>query len=252
MNENKDEQRDEKGPQVYRTTEYDRFVFLPHNRRVASGSHKRLLSQVLKANLLFANPIIVNEHWHVLDGQTRLGVAKELGVPIYYLQVEGLGDEHVKDLNQSGARWSSADFAHHYATLGYENYMKLLEISQGTSISIKNLAAMLTGAVTDAKFPYGKFKEGEFDIVAEKETLEMIDLVMDFEPFWVNPLINNRAFLGAVYTLYYYLGIKHENLIKGLANTAKKLPSYSSKTGFFRDFEEALNFNRKGEKVRLY
>jgi hypothetical protein len=54
-----------------KTKDYARFKTLGGNRQLNELHLKRLLSSVMVKNLLFANPILVNEKFEIIDGLNR-------------------------------------------------------------------------------------------------------------------------------------------------------------------------------------
>jgi hypothetical protein len=109
--------------QVITTTDYSIFTPVMGNRDV-NRLHIKRLSDSFKDKYL-VSPIIVNEHHQIIDGQHRFEAAKQLGLPIRYIQVVGYGLKEVQVLNMNSKNWSKQDFLNAYCDLGYDAYLKM-------------------------------------------------------------------------------------------------------------------------------
>ncbi|MBQ1790336.1 MAG: ParB N-terminal domain-containing protein, partial [Oscillospiraceae bacterium] len=108
---------------VYVSTDYDSFKVLDGNRDPEKNSRiKKIERSIDKVGFIEA-PILVNEHYEVIDGQARLAVAKKHGYPIYFCILPGKGIEECIALNQSSTAWTIMDYIHSYAAQGNENYI---------------------------------------------------------------------------------------------------------------------------------
>ena len=112
---------DRKIGQVYETTEYDRFRFLPNNRAVITkgARWKSLLESLERFGQL--EPALVTPHYEVINGQHRLTACKQLGIPFRYTFGDAqAGAEHIASVNKGNA-WSGKDFINFYAADNSEN-----------------------------------------------------------------------------------------------------------------------------------
>lgn len=116
-------------PRVEVTTDYAQFKLMKGNRAV-DYNHVKRLKREMEANpdLLSANPILVNEHFYIIDGQHRRLAAQELGVPLYYMVRPGLTLEETRHLNVTQKRWQLLDFAQSFADSGRDDYIAFLRL----------------------------------------------------------------------------------------------------------------------------
>lgn len=111
------------------TNDYGMFRLMKGNRSVDYNHVKRLKRSMEKDPHLFSsNPIQVNEHNFIIDGQHRRLAAQELGIPVYYTVSEGITLDDTRILNITQKRWTLLDFAQSFADSGNEDYQKFLEV----------------------------------------------------------------------------------------------------------------------------
>lgn len=149
---------------IYNTTNYSMFKTQTGNRTKNKGHVKYLTKSIETENLLHAQPICVNENFEIIDGQHRFEAAVELGVPVYYYQVKGLGIAQTQRLNSKLKNWNAEDFMHSFANSGDSNYIAYrLFHEENCDIIDHNLAQVLLGDYTTFSGAHGQlFKDGKF------------------------------------------------------------------------------------------
>lgn len=116
-------------PKIENSKIYGLFKLMAGNR-VINYNHVKQLKRSMEAHpeLLPTNPIEVNEHMFIIDGQHRWMACKELGLPVYYIVNEGGSLEATRIENVTQRRWSLMDFAHSYAEGGSKDYKMFLRM----------------------------------------------------------------------------------------------------------------------------
>ncbi len=104
---------------------------------------------------------MVDEKYHVIDGQHRLRAAEELGLEIYYQVKKGCGIEEMIRLNSVQDNWNWLDYMNAYASEGNENYRKLEVFIKKYDLSMKMAMAVLDND-TRMKENIRDFKEGKY------------------------------------------------------------------------------------------
>lgn len=89
---------------VYLTSDLTKFKQITGNRPHNPQHVKRLITSIKRYGVL-QNPIIVNEHMVVVDGQHRLLAAKGASSGIYYIIVPNYGLDEVQVLNLNQKNW---------------------------------------------------------------------------------------------------------------------------------------------------
>lgn len=145
-----------------KTTDYDCFKRLGGNAPINMAHLNRLTDAIQKNNLLEARPILINEKMEVIDGQHRLEAAKRLGVPIFYIKIQGSGVDDIAMLNSNQRNWKMEHYLHLYCDyLNNENYKRFrswlkennLCFTQGISFFIEE------SSISQCR---KSFKDGEF------------------------------------------------------------------------------------------
>lgn len=116
----------EKVGTIYSETDYSRFRFLLGNRNAKSiGKVKKSIQEVGYVSC----PIMVNEHMEIIDGQNRFYALQDLGLPVEYYMVKGVGINEARSMNIGRSNWTTKDWVESYMKEGNTNYMRLYDIS---------------------------------------------------------------------------------------------------------------------------
>lgn len=168
-------------PTIHKTTNYAQFQLMKGNRAVDYNHVKRLKRSIqADPSLLQNNPILVNEHMFIIDGQHRRQAAQELGLELYYTIAEGHTLEATRLLNSTQKRWTLLDFARSYADSGRTEYKEFLRLHE----KYPRIAPGIIRLYLRGKKAHGlsdDFKRGEFeidDLDKAEANLEKLDRVM--------------------------------------------------------------------------
>ena len=102
---------------IFTTTEYDLFKRLKGNRDV-TNKRVAIIKESISSIGYVSNPVIVNENYEVIDGQGRVRALMELGLPVEYRIITGLGIDDCRAMNLKPTGWSINDFVKSYAEYG--------------------------------------------------------------------------------------------------------------------------------------
>jgi len=147
------------------TKDWTNFKFLEDNRDIDDGAVKRLADSIKQFGQL--QPIIINEKWEIIDGQTRVDACKLLGFPVLYVISEGATIKEVILMNNIQRGWLNRDYlkcfchSNHNNHLEYRKIRKFLdEYGLNHSVSINLLAGCFwyQGGAASAAFKTGKFQ----------------------------------------------------------------------------------------------
>lgn len=165
--------------------DYNKLNHLPFNR-----NFKVRNDLTVKMNLYgFTSPINIIEtslingkkQRYIADGQNRAITAAFLDIPFYGVLVEKEFKtiteivEYVASLNSAHKPWVTINYVESFAYLGYEDYKKLLEITQKTPYSVDTIASLLQGYRSKG-YNSDKIKQGEFKIKQLQETQNTLEL----------------------------------------------------------------------------
>lgn len=188
---------DEPIAMVYKTYNYDQFKFLAENR---IPDHIKALVMSFKSRMV-PNAILCNEKKEIIDGQNRFLASKQIGAPVYYYCIEGLGIYDVASLNSYGKNWSNDDYVRMWAELGKEEYKKILDFcKEFPDLSLSNAITILSGARRRATSGHmlsdktaNKYREGNMKMSGIKDGSFVIEdiehsryvarCIMEYKPF---------------------------------------------------------------------
>lgn len=213
------------------TDNYNQFKTLPHNREINKRQVTNIENSIRTLDLTMFSPIMVKNNY-IIDGQHRFNACKNLGLPIYYIELDTLKEQDVVTaialLNNNSKNWSAEDFLHLYCQLGVESYMKVKDFMIETKVSSLSVAIYFLSGFNQYKSAINKkFKDGKFEI--KNDDLDRAyeigswyrTLKMNVETFYPNKkdhkFISSNNFLFALAELSRKLNYSHNNLIANLS-----------------------------------
>ena len=129
---------------VNQTKDYFLFKKLDGNRGVSELNKKRLMKSFNENYLI--SPIIVNENYEIIDGQNRFEAARELELPIFYVQIPFYGIKEVQVLNANQKNWSTDDYVDGYIDLGKADYQIYKDFRKKYNLPSTQTIEILWGA----------------------------------------------------------------------------------------------------------
>lgn len=231
---------------VYSTTDYDKFKSIVGNRPVVQkGAHyKEVFASIEEEGQIC--PAIVNDRNEIIDGQHRLAICKQLGIPFVYVIGEGRGFTDIAQAN-AGRKWSIESFVYGYASNGGKNsdsysYLKALYEEFNPPV-IKSALLRVRSAynpdvarqIRDGSF---KMTEYEYNMIA-KCLRELIELgYADF--IKENPMSGNAYWAAVCYT-WRHPKIDNKRLIKLMWQNEKRIPATSKVKEHLETFSNIYN-----------
>lgn len=151
------------------TSNYNIFSLMEENRNIdlSHRKTKNLAESMLEYGWLSAFPLMAKKDGGrliVVDGQHRLSVAREYGLPVKYVIEEQLID--VARLNDTSRGWTAMDFAQKFAKSGHDDYAELLQFFESNEIPFTMCAAILSGRENFGGGLVKKFYEGGYKVKA--------------------------------------------------------------------------------------
>ena len=179
------------GVNIFITTEYWILKDQEGNRALSKSNLKKLREKISSRNMLKYHPILVNSQMEVIDGQHRLAIAKEFGLPISIINI---GDQDISEtmsINTTGEKWSLKDFLESYSSRGSLPYSKIKAfIGEYDFFSLPQAIYACKG-----KNASKDFKEGNL-IISPSEFNLAVDLAMKMTQFsCVHKKLKSHSFL---------------------------------------------------------
>lgn len=236
---------------VQESSDYEQFVFLETNREQSRGHIEALKTAYEEiGNLTRVQPILVNDRYEIIDGQHRFIACKELGLPIYFTQVPGLGVAEARSINILHRGWTADDFAKSYAASGDVNYQTYLQLREDYGFSHSVMLAYLYP--TDIKGHFRSFRNGELVIEDEEAARERLDRLAELGEY--TKLVNNREFALAVLRASKAEGYDQRRMVRKVRlHGDSLLKRWSSVEDNMRMLEEIYNYAmQENSRIRLY
>lgn len=248
---------------VNMTADLSIFTFLDGNRPPNPQHIKRLAASIKRYGML-VNPILVNEHHEIIDGQHRYLAAKEMNAPVYYIIVRGYDLEQVHTLNMNQKNWTVKDFLNGYADMGLKDYIILREFwHKHNWMSLSNAIAICSNISTynsftspiqvhasgktenrSKDFRAGTWKVGNMQL-AETNALK----IKSIEPFFPDGY-NDTGFIGTMLMLFKNENYNHEKFIKKLKLQKTALTKCAKREQYKLLIEGIYNYKSR-DKVNL-
>lgn len=192
---------------VYRTEDLSIFKFTKFNRNVAI--RREMLEQAKEG---FINPIIVNEHMIVIDGQHRIEHAKRVGVPVEYIIKPGLDEHDIVRMNTTQKPWSLLNYIESYANQGLEEYVSLLNLVNEKFAGTTDVVSISMDKTFWGEKIAKDVKEGNFKFFNFQKTLNFLKYYEHFRNETNTP--KRSKVVAAIYELYRLEGFDGERLIQ--------------------------------------
>lgn len=130
---------------IHKTYDYSEFERLDGNRSVSPHRVAKIIKSVEKVGQLPV-PITVNEKMQIIDGQARVQAFEQLGLPIYYCVIEGIGFDECIAMNLDQTNWKLVDYIKSYAEKGNVNYIRLNNLIEQYTIHGIGMLAIIRAA----------------------------------------------------------------------------------------------------------
>lgn len=237
---------------IYTTTDYDLFVFPDWNRDVSNARVVKMVESISKVGWL-PQPVLVNENFEVIDGQSRVKALQALGKPVEFCIQKGIGRIECQMMNLFQKNWTIKNFIDSYAADGNEDYVWLREML----VRYKDLTSSIVQAIAVGK---GKVYSRDSAAVIQEGRFSLNGLEKaqaEKTMFFLSRFVETVEYLGgrkdkfyiAMMFLYGLHGIDTERLCT-VVNNAKYdgLVACATAEGWLQQIEDL--YNRKLSKTK--
>lgn len=235
---------------IFLTDDLSVFKTLKGNREV-KDARKQTLVESIDKNGYIANPIIVNEKYEVIDGQGRLAACKELGSPIAYTIVPGIGIKECMVLNMNMKNWSMLDYIQSYAKQGNANYKRILKLA-GMGVGFRTY--MFANGIYGGTGPVESVMRAGKAICTEdsfQNAKNALEYLMEVKPFTDNVNGRRTDLESAVLFAYEDECCDNARLKECLSKSYNIIGNIISIATAMDEISSIYNRNLKG-KTRLY
>jgi hypothetical protein len=231
---------------IMRTTNYGLFRRSSENRPVDMAKHRRLRASMEKRGFLRYFPILCKKgrggNLVVIDGQHRLELAEQLGLPVFYIVVEDGDEIDAAELNATGVKWVVRDYVEKHAAAGLEDYVEAAHFAEAHGIPLTAAFSLLAGTVA-----YGNIdsviKDGGFKIKDRQWADAVVGIYGPLRS--IAPHLRGIRVIQACMRVCRVPGFDARRLLDGAKRCRDKLVAYSTVDAYMAMLEEIYNFGRK-------
>lgn len=234
---------------VLQTKNYNLFSSVVGNRVVNQSHVKKLKLSI--SNLDLKIPIIVNDKMQVIDGQHRLQARKELGLPVFYIIINGLGLRETQKVNSTAKNWNDKDFLDSFVQQNYAHYKTYKKFRETYQFGHAETLNILSGTSGAGGNMCQEFKEGNFSVSNLDRATSWAEKIYQVEPYYKG--FKRRSFVSAMTRCFKHDQYDHEEFISKLSYQSSKLVDCTSTEQYLRIIDEIYNFKRKPvDKIRFF
>ena len=198
---------------ICKTYNYSKFHFDKLNRIVNENSVNKLAKAIQEGNAK-VQPIQVDSHFNIVDGQHRFAALKKLRLPIvYYVDRLSYGmDAAVQNSEQR--HWKLTDYIESYKRSGNKNYAKLQKLMDEYKgiVSMSTIIAIAGGYKDTSGFVSKVVKQGKFVFVNEQAS-DFLDYSVDVrKKIGATQGKLRRNFSVSLYQIWSHKGIDKKRL----------------------------------------
>jgi hypothetical protein len=178
---------------IYRSSDYDKFIFMKGNRPVNKKKVTRMIKELKEYISKGIMPFLLirvtpskkfKGKYEISDGQHEYLVLKSLGLDINFYIVENETIDQIRFLNSNMNNWSIWDYVISYHNTGNDEYIKLVNLKERynhfehtelfVNLALKRYTSMRGG-------PKDNIKNGSFKFDNYDEALIILDRLTDFK-----------------------------------------------------------------------
>lgn len=111
--------------EIKESIDYDWFKLHPCRRPISEYHLTALIEYMRSKSLLDCYPIICDRSGLIIDGQSRFLAAKELGLPVFYIESSSVSLPMIVRASCSSRAWTPTDYLKHYCVVGNQSYLDL-------------------------------------------------------------------------------------------------------------------------------
>jgi len=236
---------------VYRTTDFDRFAYLPGQRPVGKR-HRRLARSIEEDNMLDRFPISVfveDDMLYIIDGQHRFAAAQMLGEPIDYVIVDPITPEQICAAHSPGghsSNWTDKEVIESHIT--NPHYRELREFHREHHVAVGCAIGMLRGHSHASSWDKKEFRLGRFKVTDRAWASRIVFLVNAFRDKGVS-WAGHVRFLQALSDVMKVDGFDEARLIRNLGKYTRPIHDYTPVDANLQQLEDIYNHGVSKKKL---
>lgn len=239
--------------EIYATTDYGLFRRLKGNRDVTNKRVAIIKESIAQVGYI-SNPIIVNERMEIIDGQGRAEALRQLGLPIEYRIVSGLGIVECRAMNLKPTGWSINDFVKSYAEYGNESYIRLKEIADKYNFGYTLVYSLCKNTTNSGRAVQGDIREGTFKLDEDRarQVDELCAYLVNFKDIQKRVGGRQDLFYGLIGWIALQDGVDKERLRVSVAQQANMLSPVAQTEPSLRELSHVYNKGYAKKNCRYF
>ena len=234
---------------ILKTSNYSLFNKVDGNRLVSESHVKKLKASISTIDLKI--PIVVNDKMQVVDGQHRLQARKELGLPVFYIVINGLGLRETQRVNSAAKNWNDKDFLDSFVQQNYAHYKTYKKFRETYQFGHQETVLLLSGSYYGGKNSAQEFKDGDFSVSNLELATDYAEKIYQIQPYYKG--FKRRSFIFSMIKVFKHDQYNHDEFIAKLSYQSSKLVDCTSVDQYLRLIDDIYNFKRKPEdKIRFF
>lgn len=230
------------------TSDYSQFSMMDQNRDVDMDNRrvKNLAKSMQQHGWLDAFPMMVKKiggRFIVIDGQHRLAVAREYGIPVKYV-IENK-DIDVAQLNDTSHSWTVDDFVKRYAKEGLSDYVALMAFSDHYGIPVNMSSGLLNNTSSPGNVLH-RVKKGTFKITSRPMATAVAECYQRL--CGVSNVFKKMNSLKVLFACFQISYFEPERLVRGAEKRSSEIKSITKIDLFFDMFEDVYNYGKKDKR----
>lgn len=244
----------ESNTKIYVTEDYSIFKLAEWNRTVKDGRVAKIEKSINAVGYI-TNPIIVNEHYEIVDGQGRFIALKKMKRPIEFIVCPGTGKDECQNMNISQSNWSDRDFIASYAKTN-GNYARMQTLIKETKASINLALWTATNTVkSSGKATSEYIRSGRIIFPAEEYSRAKFEALYVTDLNDIHKVIGGRKEYLQAALLYAYRSLdvlRRQELAETLRKNVYMIPPYGDVANYLKHFDELYNKGKqKARRIHL-
>lgn len=220
------------------------------NRPLDPAKHRKLKKSLQQYGFRPECPLICwrnkQGQLEVQDGQHRLALSEELGIPVFYIETEQ--PLPIADHNGTSVPWSVSDYARQHAEAGKADYREALDFSAQYGLSPGTGFGLLSGA------SYGKnivpsIKDGTFKIKDRRFAVRAAGLYK-FVRAASRDICKGERLMDAIVACFRVDGFDERRIEDGAAANPDLLKRHVGRDEYLEMLESLYNFKRREDNRR--
>ena len=234
-------------PKLQHEKNYKLFLMNEENRPIDPDAYhyRKLRTSMQRYGFLPAYPLHCrprNGRLEIFDGHRRFSVAKELGLPVWFVVYDD-GQLDLPFINETQEKWNLSDYVGSRAQQGRSDYVELQEFSKTNEIPLSIAAALLAGCAGVAGITLMRIRSGDFEIKDRDIAQRVASVYRSIKS--ISRITRHAGFVNALTRCMRVKGFNASRLIENARKCPGKLVTQPDIQGFLRMLEEIYNFQSR-------